>query len=622
MIDIPIDFETYRDKQYSLHRITTTEYICDPRFEIIGVALRTPDGINHWVSGDVNHVRSELLRLVPDWSSVRVRAHNARFEAAILEWQLDIKPAAYLCTMVGSRPHLMPYTRSVSLDAIGRHLGVGVKGDFIHKIAGKHRSDLTKTELEALGEYALTDVDICDKIADYLVKILPTEEQEILDLTIKKFVRTKLRLNRPALAARLENIKNQKELLGALLEKKHGATLADIRSRTKFAALLMKNDVTAPMKINKNGKPTYAFAKNDLEFKKFLAHPNPAIRELVSAKIALSSTMEKGRIRRLISIHDIKDGWLPVPLVYYGTHPGRLSGDDEINLQNLPRVEFKNGTCVKGHLRFAVEAPHGYSVVVADFSNIEARIVATLAGEIGLREAFRQGRDAYAEFASRIYGRLITDKKSPERFVGKTCILGLNYGLGWHKFALKLAQEGIDLGPRDPARIVRLYRDTYPGIPTLWRKLEYFASRYMVDKGAIYPSDLAGVTFAFERMILPNEMPIVYTDLNVISGGTLSFRSRVGVAGNPIHTWGASMLENLSQALARIIATRAELKLARRNLPCALQVHDELVWVVPTALVDKVKKLVASVMVEPVDFLPDLPIAVEVKHGPTYGDAK
>jgi DNA polymerase I-like protein with 3'-5' exonuclease and polymerase domains len=622
LIDIPIDFELYYDQQYSLDRLTAAEYVLDPRFEIIGCGITTPDGVDHWISGDANHVRSELLRLVPDWSAVRVIAHNARLEAAVLEWRLQIKPAMYLCTMVGARPHVVPYTRSMSLDAVSRYFKVGVKGDAATKAKGLHRSDFSAAQLAAYGEYCIGDSHLTWGIAQNLIRILPWEEQEILDLTIKKFVRPKLMLSQRALVARLQDIELKKEQLIGILERDFKCGIAEIRSRPKFAKLLSDHGVEPPKKLNKKGAATYAFAKDDLAFKELLAHSDVRIRQLVQAKLALSSTLEEGRVKRLITLCDLKGGELPVPLVYYGAHPGRLSGDDEINLQNLPRVEFdESGGLRKGHLRYAVQAPPGYSVVAADFSNIEARIVATLAGQVDLRDGFAAGRDIYAEFAAKVYQRPINKRDNPqERFVGKTCILGLGYGMGGAKFALRIANEGIYLQPKAAIEIVHLYRNTYSKIPQLWGALEHAMRTHMLTKGGLWPSPWAGITFAHERIILPNGMPIIYPNLKA-DGRGLTFDSRFA-KGVDRNIWGGMTLENIAQALARIIASRAELTLAKAGLPTALQVHDELVWVVPTAIVERVKAVVAAVMTRRVDFMPELPIAVEVKHGPTYGDAK
>jgi hypothetical protein len=204
-----------------------------------------------------------------------------------------------------------------------------------------------------------------------------------------------------------------------------------------------------------------------------------------------------------------------------------------------------------------------------------------------------------------------------------------------------MRQEGIPMTEAEAQRIVRLYRETYPKIPQLWRYFEQAASKYVTVKGSMFPSPVADLIFAHERIILPNGMPIIYPSLSK-SGDGLKFRSRYATAhltpemvrslesippqlgdtsaGQSI--WGGAFTENISQALARIILTRAEITLARAGLFAALQVHDELVFRVPTKIVSQVKAAIAKVMIREVDFMPDLPIAVEIHDGPTYGDAK
>lgn len=662
-IDLGVDFELYYDDEYNLKKMENAEYVMDPRFEIMGVSLTWPGKPAQWITGTIDEIYTELAKI--DWSKVRVVAHNARLEGSVLEWRLGFKPAAYLCTMVGSRPHFVPYAGGQGLDDISRYLGLPPKGSYVEEVSGLHRTDLTAEQLENYGLYCNRDSSNSAAIGSELCRILPLDEQYLIDLTIKKYVRPTLNLNKNALLRRLQDLQQKKRNALCALRTKYNIgktddeTLGAIRSRTKFAELLGRalsgialnstdpyRTELIPKKTNKQGKLTYAFAKDDLGFKQLLAHPDERVRDLVAAKIAFSSTIEESRTKKLIELADVMDGRLPVPLVYYGAHTGRLSGDHGINLQNLPRVEFnKDKTLKKGHLRLAVEAPPGYSIVAADLSNIEARIVATLAQQWDLVQAFREGRDIYSEFATKVYGYPVNKKDHPtERFVGKTCILGLGYGMGWKKFHLKMMQEGVVMSEQEAQRIVRLYRDTYPKIPELWRTLEQLASQYITKPGSMYPSEIADLVFAHERIILPNGMPIIYPSLTRTGDG-LKFRSRYGaqvlspemdgeqpsyatgggisvLIGTGQNIWGGAFTENVAQALARIILTRAEICLARHRLPAALQVHDELVFRVPTPIVPKVKKAVASVMTREVDFLPDLPIAVEIHDGPTYGDAK
>jgi len=147
-----------------------------------------------------------------------------------------------------------------------------------------------------------------------------------------------------------------------------------------------------------------------------------------------------------------------------------------------------------------------------------------LAGQDDLVEAFRTGADIYSEFASKIYGFKVNKHDHPkERFVGKTCILGLGYGMGWKKFLLKMLQEGIEMDAKEAKRIVYLYRDTYPKIKAAWGTLDALAAKFLTDPTGMYV--WKNLTFMHERIVLPNGMPIQYPDIAKGPQG-LYFRSR------------------------------------------------------------------------------------------------
>lgn len=630
LIDVGLDFETYYDSDYSLKKIENAQYVMDARFECMGFSLKLPGQPTQWFTGDFEYLK-KVLSTIP-WARVRVISHNARFDGSILEWRFGFKPAAYLCTMVGSRPHFVPKTGSMSLNAIGQYLKLKAKGDAVHKMLGKHRTELSPDEMKEYGVYCCTDTDIACGIAEELVVILPEDEQELIDLTLKKYIRPRLRLDGAKLVARLHELETERHALLRQIESRYSVTEKQLRSRDQFAEVLKARGVAPPMKTNAKGTLTYAFAKDDPAFKELLVHADPGIRELCSAKMTMSSSMEQARLSRLLDLHNTMNGMLPVPLVYYGAHPGRFSGDEKINLQNLPRVEFnKDKTLKKGHLRYCLVAPPGYSIIAADYSNIEARLVATLAKQEDLVQMFRNNADVYAWFASKIYGRPINKKDDPlERFVGKSCVLGLGYGMGWKKFQLKMASDKdspVVFSDKQAQAIVKLYRDTFPKVPELWRALDQLAGKFLCDPSGLYV--WRNLTFAHERIILPNGMPIQYPDIASGPKG-LYFRSRKvqSLSEEPLawedgkSIWGGTFLENICQGLARIIAVRDELKLTRMGLPAALQVHDELVFCVPITTVDLCTRAIASIMPQGVEWMPDLPIAVEINHGPSYGDAK
>jgi DNA polymerase I-like protein with 3'-5' exonuclease and polymerase domains len=123
----------------------------------------------------------------------------------------------------------------------------------------------------------------------------------------------------------------------------------------------------------------YAFGKTDYEFKALLEHEDPRVQAVVSARLGIKSTLEETRTISFLGIAD--RGALPIMLNYYGAHTGRASGGDKMNLQNLPRG---------GTLRKSIKAPEGHVVIAVDSAQIEARVVAWLAGQDDLVEDFRK----------------------------------------------------------------------------------------------------------------------------------------------------------------------------------------------------------------------------------------
>ena len=174
----------------------------------------------------------------------------------------------------------------------------------------------------------------------------------------------------------------------------------------------------------------YAFAETDEGFLALLEHPEPMVQALANARLGVKSTLEETRTARLIGVS--KRGLLPIMLGYYNAHTGRYGGGDKLNLQNLP--VRKDNT-----IRRCLEAPEGYKILTCDSAQIEARLLAYAAGQDNIVKAFREGRDIYSEFASKIYEKKITRDDEIERFVGKTSVLGLGYGMGKDKFIRTLS---------------------------------------------------------------------------------------------------------------------------------------------------------------------------------------
>jgi DNA polymerase I-like protein with 3'-5' exonuclease and polymerase domains len=404
---LTIDFETFYDKQFSLTKLTTEEYIRDERFQTIGVSVKRNDEPAVWFSGSDDDIRKFLSAY--NWEESLGLAHNAMFDAAILSWKYSICPRGWLDTLSMARSHHGSEVGG-SLKKLTEHYELGQKGTEVIDALGKRREDFTKQELQAYGAYCINDVELTYKLFHALGEHFSKSEFKLIDATIRMFSEPVLELDLPLLEQHLEEVKDKKaSLLAACVADKD-----TLMSNEKFAKLLWSLGVEPPMKVSPaTGKETYAFAKTDEGFKALQEHEDERVQALVAARLGTKSTLEETRTQRFIDIG--KRGSLPVPLRYYAAHTGRWGGDDKLNLQNLPR---------KSMLKQAIMAPEGYVFIDSDSSQIEARTLAWLAGQNDLVEAFEKGEDVYRIMAAKIYHKPENEITPEERFVGKTTILG------------------------------------------------------------------------------------------------------------------------------------------------------------------------------------------------------
>ena len=618
---ITLDFETYYAQDYSLSKLTTEEYIRDKRFEVIGVGVKVGEGVTEWFSG--SHLDIQKYLSTFPWNDSALLCHNTMFDGAILAWKFGIKPKLYLDTLCMGRA-----TNGVdvggSLAYLSERYNLGKKGTEVVDAKGKNITGFSNSELAQYGEYCKNDVELTFKLFQVLSSAFPAEELQLIDLTLRMFINPILEVDDALLIDRLEELKHEKlQLLGTLKEKlgcdSEEAVRKKLASNKQFAQVLEEFGVEVPMKESKTtGKLTYALAKNDTGFIALTEHEDPFIQQLAAVRLGTKSTIEESRIERFIDVGARNKGRLPIPLKYYGAHTGRWAGSDKVNFQNLPSRDKK-----KKALKQAVVAPEGYKVINCDSSQIEARVLAWLSGQTDLVEEFRVGDDVYSIFASKIYDRQITKKDPVERFVGKTCILGLGYGTGALKLqhTLKTSPPGADLTKEKCDEIVKLYRDTNDMIVKLWREgdkaLKTMADWQATSKPFYYGKNKC-VVVTKEGFKLPNGLYIRYPDLKLNTDETKSgyeYKSRKG----PVSLWGGSIVENVVQALARIIVGEQMLKLTERYRP-VLTVHDAAVCVVPEEDVDEACAWIVEVMSTPPDWAKGLPVACEAQVGYNYGE--
>ena len=621
---ITIDFETYYSREYSLSKMTTESYIRDPRFEVIGVGIKVDDNPPDWYSGD--NVGRFLNSL--DYSKDAIVAHNTVFDGAILSWIYGIKPKFWFDTLSMARP-FHHSTVGGSLKALANHYNLGQKGDEVIQALGKNRKDFSPQELDRYADYCLQDVNLTYELYKKLKVRVPVSELMIIDQTIRMYTEPSIMLDRKVLEQHLHKFREDKKKLIESLALK-GVSEERVKkalmSNQIFAKILETVGVEAPMKISlRTGKETYAFAKTDKEFTALLEHPNPKVQALVAARLGTKSTIEETRTENLIKVSD--RGSLPILLNYYGAHTGRFSGGDKLNLQNLPR---------NGAIRKAITVPEGKILVACDSSQIEARMVAYIAGQDDLVQAFREGRDVYSEFATEVYGKRVTKADKIERFVGKTCILGLGYGMGHVKFraTLALGQGGIavDIDENEARRIVNLYRQKNHKIVSLWHSCGHALAGMIAGSSGniceLLPYDKDGIT-------LPNGLKIKYHALRNTSNGfeyiadARTFRKlaqkRILTGEQQKIDWtriyGGKVTENVVQALARIVVAEQMASIGQ-SYRVAFQVHDEVIITTRENDLTNARQLVEKQMSTPPSWAKDLPVACESGVGYNYGDAK
>ena len=409
---VTIDFETYYDQKFSLSKLTTEAYIRDPQFEIIGVGIKVNDYPTDWYAGD--NVGKFLKSL--DYSKRAILCHNTAFDGAILAWHFGINPRLWLDTLSMARP-LHNLTVGGSLAALTTHYGLGKKGDEVVQALGKHKADFTAEELAKYGQYCINDVELTHALFNKLKVGFPSSELLVIDQTLRMYTEPVIELDVPLLEKHLEEVRTRKRMLLTdlgLTGVSEEALTKMLMSNEIFAKYLKNLGIDPPTKISaRTGKQAWAFAKTDKGMTDLLEHPDERVQAVVTARLGTKSTIEETRTESLIGVAG--RGRLPIMLNYYGAHTGRFSGGDKLNLQNLPS---RGNTTI----RRALKAPEGQLLVSCDSSQIEARTVAWVAGQVDLVQAFRDKRDVYSEFATEVYGRAITKDDKIERFVGKTCI--------------------------------------------------------------------------------------------------------------------------------------------------------------------------------------------------------
>ena len=663
---VSLDFETFYDADYTLSKLSTSEYVRDERFEASMVGIK----IGNKKTKVVPHSKIAAELAAINWETHSVLCHNVQFDGFILSHHYGVFPKRYYCTLGMARGL---HSNEIGAGLHDVSLFYGGKGKIdggIEGMKGMRFKELfaNKPLWKRSAEYCANDVDEMFRIFCAMHPLFPAKEMDLIHMTARMFCAPVLKIDIPRVQAEYEReVTRREELLLNLLnprdyddvldgkDKKLEGKERDMRivkkvvgSNERFVALFEAIGIArdqlprklSPAWMKKNqaereeaidSKWAFAFAKDDLDFInmpeqvwEYFPHLDPAspddvleaaglsekLQQLIDTRIAVKSTTNITRAERFLKAG--ANGMpLPVGYAYYRAHTGRWGGNNKMNMQNLTRG---------GELRLSILAAKGHQMAVADSGQIEARVNAWLWDQFDLLSAFRDKRDVYSEFATDIYGRKVTKDDKNDRHVGKVCVLGLGYQMGAPKLQMTLAKGALG-GPKialsidQCQHIVNTYRRKYYAIKQGWDRSKDFIE-HMANPD-LEPIQYKCLEIGFEYIRLPNGMRLKYPDLRKVVGekGWDEWSYQSGAIRKKIY--GGLLCENLVQALARIIVAEQMLMIDTKY-PVVMTTHDEAVTHPKTKDAAKCYAFMEKCMTTPLWWCPEIPLAAEGGFAPNY----
>ncbi len=624
---IVLDFESYWTAEYSLKKMSAVEYVMDPRFEVTGLGLW--DGA--WSFGEgpefIEPVDVEWQLALIDWENTTIVGQNLFFDALILHEHYGITPK-YTVDLI-DLDRMWDARAPHSLEKMAPRWGLTKpKGD-TKQFLGYHADDMPPDVYEKFVEYTLTDIELESDLFQKIMPIVvsrPEVEIPVAAHTLKMFLNTKFKVD----MEQGKRLQTRMQLEMARAVSAAGKVLGfdcgheDISTQVfipAFTGVLERHGEKLPMKLSlephkKTGKRELipALAKDDLAMQELLAHPVEEIRILAEAKQAVGSWPSHiKRVRNIMAQANARGGMLGTPLKYHGGITGRWGGGGGINLQNL--IEW---------MRMLLVAPEGYVLGLPDFSSVEARGLAWLAGQKDLIDAFAAGECVYSRFAEVLFQQPVhkPNKKtdSPEEIkrvtplyrFGKMGILGYGYGEGEKTAYIKcitnpLLKPYFISGEYDRAfigRTVTLYRSKYSKIPKFWSQLEAawrFVTRYK-DQSKVVGKLLFWAQGNATYVTLPSGRDLRYPEARVNAKGELRFKYG--------KIYGGELANHVTQGGCRDLLAEAILRLDNAEFDIALHVHDEVDPLLPIETAEEDLARAVKIMEIVPDWAKGMPIAV------------
>ncbi|WP_050616805.1 DNA polymerase I [Bacillus testis] len=350
----------------------------------------------------------------------------------------------------------------------------------------------------------------------------------------------------------------------------------NINSPKQLGVILFEKLNLPVIKKTKTGYSTSADVLEKLENKHDIIKHILEYRQLGK----LQSTYIEG----LLKVIDPKTGKIHTRFNQALTQTGRLSSTDP-NLQNIP-IRLEEGRKIRQAFVPSVE---GWSIFAADYSQIELRVLAHIAKDPGLINAFRSDMDIHTKTAMDVFGVSADEVTSNMRRQAKAVNFGIVYGISDYGLS-----QSLGITRKDAASFIDKYLQSFPGVQ------EYMSDIVMEAKEKGYVT-----TLLQRRRYLP--------DITSRNFNLRGFAERTAM-NTPIQGSAADIIK------LAMISMSERLKEEKLQAKLLLQVHDELIFEAPPEEIERLKIIVPEVMEHAIEL--DVPLKVDYAYGPTWYDAK
>ena len=641
---LSIDIETFSDNDISngIHNYTDT-----PNFEILLFAYSCDGGKVQIVDlAQGEEIPEKILKAITDKNVIKT-AYNAAFERVCIGKFLGetLDPEQWHCTQVRALMLGLP----ASLDNCGevlklknkklkegkeliRYFSIPCKPTKVNGGRTRNLPEHAPEKWEAFKRYCVRDVEVELAIQrkvcnDKLNPVTPFERAlYIFDQRMHdNGVGVDIELAKNAIQM---NDEAQDELFAEMQEI---TNLDNPNSPTQLKQWLS----------NKLGRTIQSLAKDDAkELAKGASKEVQRVLELRSMSAKTSVKKYEAMIKAVCSgnkLHDL--------LQFYGAKTGRWAGRI-VQVHNLPRNSSKDlalarelvkkndfemleltfgdvADILSQLIRTAFIAKENYTFCVCDFSAIEARVIAWLAGEEWRLKIFKGSGKIYEAAAAKIFGKSIEDitHGSVERAVGKISELSLGFGGGVAAFK-DMAESTLKMTDPEIEVIVYSWRQASPNIVKLWRDVER-AARETIQYNRVIKLKQGGLTFRMANGILQIKLPsgrLLSYPLAKIVDNKICYmgQNKTTHQWQEFETYGGKLVENIVQAIARDCLCETILRVVEKGYNISFHVHDEIIAEVPASESAKALSEIKKIFATPISFAPNLPLKGEGYTTPYY----